>query len=273
MRKQCGHYPGNSQNALMLVDSHCHLDFPDFAPEREAVIGRALAAGIGTMLTICTRLDHFDGVRAIAESNPRIWCSVGAHPHEAADHADLLADHLIALAEHPRVVGIGETGLDFHYDLSPRDTQEHVFRAHIAASKASGLPLIIHAREADEEIAAILAAEKPPPGVLHCFTGSRALAEAAIDLGFYISISGIVTFRNADDLRSIVRDLPLDRLLVETDAPYLAPVPYRGKRNEPAFVATTAAFVAALKGVEEEAFATVTTANFFRLFAKASQPQ
>jgi TatD DNase family protein len=256
----------------MLVDSHCHLDFPDFAPERDAVIGRAFAAGIGTMLTICTRLDQFDGVRTIAESDPRIWCSVGAHPHEAADHATLIADRLVALAAHPRVVGIGETGLDFHYDLSPHDVQERVFRAHIAASQATGLPLIIHAREADSEIAAILAAEKPPPGVLHCFTGSRALAEAAVDLGFYISISGIVTFRNAEDLRAIVRDVSLDRLLVETDAPYLAPVPYRGKRNEPAFVTATAAAVAALKGIEAEELAAVTTANFFRLFAKASAP-
>ncbi len=257
----------------MLVDSHCHLDFPDFAPEREAVIGRAFDAGIGTMLTICTRLDQFDAVRAIAEAEPRIWCSVGAHPHEAADHADLLAERLVALAAHPRVVGIGETGLDFHYDLSPHGIQERVFRAHIAASQQSSLPLIIHAREADAEIAAILAAEKPPPGVLHCFTGSRALAEAALDLGFYISISGIVTFRNAEDLRAIVRDLPLDRLLVETDAPYLAPVPYRGKRNEPAFVAATAAFVAELKGVTADELAAVTTANFFRLFTKAEKPR
>ncbi len=256
----------------MLVDSHCHLDFPDFAPERDTVIARAFAAGIGTMLTICTRLDQFEGVRAIAEADPRIWCSVGAHPHEAADHADLIADRLVALAAHSKVVGIGETGLDFHYDLSPHDVQDRVFRAHIAASKASGLPLIIHAREADNEVAALLAAEKPPPGVLHCFTGGRALAEAALDLGFYISISGIVTFRNADDLRAIVRDLPLDRLLVETDAPYLAPVPHRGKRNEPAFVAATAAFVADLKGIEIAALATATTENFFHLFAKAGRP-
>jgi TatD DNase family protein len=257
----------------MLVDSHCHLDFPDFAPEREAVIARAFAAGIGTILTICTRLDQFDGVRAIAEANPCIWCSVGAHPHEAADHTELVAESLIAFAALPRVIGIGETGLDFHYDLSPRDVQEQVFRAHIAASKATGLPLIIHAREADEEIAAILREEKPPPGVLHCFTAGRALADAALGLGFYISISGIVTFRNAQDLRAIVRDLPLDRLLVETDAPYLAPVPYRGKRNEPAFVAATAAFVANLKEVEEGALAAATTENFFRLFAKAQPPR
>ena len=256
----------------MLVDSHCHLDFPDFAPEREAVIARAFAAGIGTMLTICTRLDQFAGVREIAETDPRIWCSVGAHPHEAADHADIIAERLVALAAHPRVVGIGETGLDFHYDLSPRDVQQRVFSAHIAASQESGLPLIIHAREADDEIPAILRAANPPAGVLHCFTGSRALAEAALDLGFYISISGIVTFLNADDLRAIVRDIPLDRLLVETDAPYLAPVPFRGKRNEPAFVTATAAAVAVLKEVEPDALAAATTANFFRLFSKAVPP-
>jgi TatD DNase family protein len=256
----------------MLVDSHCHLDFPDFALERDAVIARASAAGIGTMLTICTRLDQFDGVRALAEANPRIWCSVGAHPHEAADHADLVAERLTALAAHPRVVGIGETGLDFHYDLSPRDVQERVFRAHIAASRMTGLPLIIHAREADAEIAGMLTAAPPPPGVLHCFTAGRALAETALNLGFYISISGIVTFRNAEDLRAIVRDLPLDRLLVETDAPYLAPVPHRGKRNEPAFITATAAFIANLKGVEPDALAAATTDNFFRLFAKASRP-
>src|SRR5271155_3398555 len=184
----------------------------------------------------------------------------------------MLAEQLVALAAHPRVVGIGETGLDYHYDLGPRDMQDRVFRAHVAASKASGLPLIIHAREADDDIAAILAAERPPPGVLHCFTAGRALAEAALDLGFYISISGIVTFRNAEDRRAIVRDLPLDRLLVETDAPYLAPVPYRGKRNEPAFVTATASFLAELKGIEAEALAAATTANFFRLFAKASVP-
>jgi len=256
----------------MLVDSHCHLDFPDFAAERDAVIARARAAGVGSMLTICTRLDQFAGVRAIAEAHDGIWCSVGAHPHEAADHASLLADQLLAAADHSKVVGIGETGLDFHYDLSPRDVQERVFRSHIAASRASGLPLIIHAREADREIARILEEERPPPGVMHCFSSSRELAEAALALGFYISISGIVTFRNAEDLRAIVRDLPLDRLLVETDAPYLAPVPYRGKRNEPAFVAATATAVAALKGVSAERFAAVTRGNFFRLFTKAAGP-
>jgi len=257
----------------MLVDSHCHLDFPDFAAERDAVIARARAAGVGTMLTICTRLDQFDGVRAIADASPDIWCSVGAHPHEAADHADLIAGRLVELAAHRRVVGIGETGLDFHYDLSPREIQERVFRAHIAAARTTGLPLIIHAREADDEVAGILEAERPPAGVLHCFSSGRALAERALALGFYISISGIVTFRNAEDLRAIVRDVPLDRLLVETDAPYLAPVPYRGKRNEPAYVTATAKAVASLKGVGAEELAAITTANFFRLFSKtASHP-
>jgi TatD DNase family protein len=256
----------------MLVDSHCHLDFPDLAVEREAVVARARAAGIRTMLTIGTRLDAFPGVRAIAEADPDIWCSVGAHPHEAADHADLPPGRLAALARHPKVVGIGETGLDYHYDLSPRDVQVRVFEAHVAASHATGLPLIIHAREADDDIARILVKERPPPGVLHCFSSGRGLAEAALDLGFYVSISGIVTFKNADGLRRIVRDLPLDRLLVETDSPYLAPVPYRGKRNEPAFVAATAAAVAALKGVDPETLAAATTANFFRLFAKARPP-
>ena len=256
----------------MLVDSHCHLDVPDFAAERDAVIGRARAAGVETMLTICTRLDQFDGVRKIAEAYDQIWCSVGAHPHEAADHAPLLTDQLLGLTEHPKVVGIGETGLDFHYDLSARDIQERVFRTHIAASRASGLPLIIHAREADSEIGRMIEEERPPPGVLHCFSSGRALAETAIKLGFYVSISGIVTFRNAEELRGIVRGLPLDRLLVETDAPYLAPVPYRGKRNEPAFVAATAAAVAALKGVAPDHLAAVTHDNFFRLFTKATPP-
>jgi TatD DNase family protein len=258
--------------AAMLVDSHCHLDSPGFAVEREAVVARARAAGVGTMLTIGTRLDEFPGVCAIAEADDDIWCSVGAHPHEAADHAELQPDRLIALAEHPKVIGIGETGLDFHYDLSPRLVQERILRTHLAASRATGLPPIIHAREADADIARILAEERPPPGVLHCFSSGRALAATALQLGFFISISGIVTFKNAEELRAIVRDLPLDRLLVETDSPYLAPVPYRGKRNEPAFVGVTAATVAALKTIEPEALAAATTANFFRLFAKAKAP-
>lgn len=255
----------------MLVDSHCHLDFADFAAERDAIIDRARTAGVATILTIATRLDEFPQVRAIAEAHDGIWCSVGAHPHEAADHAALTADGLAALTQHPKVVGIGESGLDFHYDLSPRDMQAQVFRIHAAASRATGLPLIVHAREADQEVADILAEERPPAGVLHSFSSGRGLAERALALGFYISISGIVTFRNAEGLRAIVRDLPLDRLLVETDAPYLAPVPYRGKRNEPAFVAATAAVVAGLKGIAPERLAGATTENFHRLFAKTSR--
>jgi TatD DNase family protein len=256
----------------MLVDSHCHLDFADFGPEREAVIERARAAGVGTMVTICTRLDEFPAVRQIADSHGDIWCSVGVHPHEAADYAGTTADDLAGLASHPRVVGIGETGLDFHYDHSPREIQDQVFRTHIAAARSSGLPLIVHAREADAEIARILREEGATSGVLHCFSSGRGLAEAALDLGFYISISGIVTFKSAEELRAIVGDVPIDRLLVETDAPYLAPVPYRGKRNEPAYVATTAAAVAALKGIEPEELAQATTDNFFRLFRKATRP-
>ena len=261
-----------SSKRTVLVDSHCHLDFPDFAAEREAIIARARRAGVETMLTISTRLDEFGEVLSIAEAYDGIWCSAGAHPHEAKDHATLAPRQLVALAVHPKVVGIGETGLDFHYDLSPRDIQERVFRAHIAASRETGLPLIVHAREADRELARILDEERPPPGVMHCFSSSRELAEEAVALGFYISISGIVTFRNAAELRAIVRNLPLDRLLVETDAPYLAPVPYRGKRNEPAFVTATAATVAELKGLELEHLAAMTSANFFRLFGKASPP-
>jgi TatD DNase family protein len=261
-----------SSKRTVLVDSHCHLDFPDFAAEREAIIARARRAGVETMLTISTRLDEFGEVLSIAEAYDGIWCSAGAHPHEAKDHATLAPRQLVALAVHPKVVGIGETGLDFHYDLSPRDIQERVFRAHIAASRETGLPLIVHAREADRELARILDEERPPPGVMHCFSSGRALADAALARGFYISISGIVTFRNAGELRAIVRDLPLDRLLVETDAPYLAPVPYRGKRNEPAYVAATAAAVAELKGIELQEFAEITTANFFGLFGRASAP-
>jgi TatD DNase family protein len=251
----------------MLVDSHCHLDFADFAPEREAVIERARAAGIGTMVTICTRLDEFPAVRAIADAHDDIWCSVGVHPHEAADYATTTADELAILAAHPRVIGIGETGLDFHYDHSPRDVQERIFRAHIAAARAIGLPLIVHAREADPEIARILKEEGATAGVLHCFSSGRALAEAALDLGFYISVSGIVTFKNAHELRGIVRDVPLDRLLVETDAPYLAPVPYRGKDNEPAYVIKIAELLASLWGRELADVAAQTTSNFERAFS------
>jgi TatD DNase family protein len=259
----------------MLVDSHCHLDFPDFAAERGEVLARARRAGIGTFLTICTKVSEFNAVRAIAESADDVWCSVGIHPHEAASENTADAATLCALAHHPKVVGIGECGLDFYYEHSPRERQADVFRAHAAAARDSGLPLIVHTRDADVETAAILTEEAGKgrlTGVIHCFTSGAQLAEAALDLGFYLSFSGILTFKKADELRAIARRAPLDRILVETDAPYLAPVPMRGKRNEPAFVVHTAALLAELRGVAPAEFAERTSANFFRLFAKAERP-
>lgn len=257
----------------MLVDSHCHLDFPDFQGEVEAVVTRANAAGIGTMLTISTRVDQVARVLAIAEAFPNVWCSAGTHPHESAAEA-VTAELLLRLARHPKVIGIGETGLDYHYDRSSRASQNESFRIHMEAAKESGLPLIVHTRGADEEtIAALKAHGKGVTGVIHCFSTSRTLAEEALALGFFISLSGIVTFKKAEKLREIVRDLPLDRLLVETDAPYLAPVPMRGKRNEPFFMVHTAALVAELKNVSPEVLAAATTRNFFRLFTKAMPPE
>jgi TatD DNase family protein len=258
-----------------LVDSHCHLDFPDFATEREDVIVRARNAGVGTMVTICTKISEFAEVRAIAEAHDDIWCSVGIHPHEAATQQATDSATLSDLARHPKVVGIGECGLDFYYDHSPRDRQEEVFRAHAAAARGSGLPLIVHTRDADAETAAILTEEAgkgPLKGVLHCFSSGPELADIALDLGFYLSFSGIVTFKTAAALREIAQRVPADRILVETDAPFLAPAPKRGKRNEPSFVVHTAALLADLRGVEVAALAQQTTANFFRLFDKARPP-
>ncbi len=223
------------------------------------------------MLTICTRLSEFAAVEAIAAADPDIWCSVGVHPHEAAAEPDADAARLVALAGHAKVVGIGETGLDFYYDHSPRERQAELFRAHAQAARKTGLPLIVHTRDADPETIAILRQERPPCGVIHCFSTGRELADAALEIGFYISLSGIVTFKNAEALRAIARDLPLDRLLIETDAPYLAPVPLRGRQNEPAFIVHTAAAVAALKGVPVAELAARTAANFFTLFAKAGE--
>ncbi len=259
----------------MLIDSHCHLDFPDFAPDRADVIARARGAGIGLMVTICTRLTKFPDVLALAESDPRLYCTVGVHPHEAEKEGVGDPAPLLAAAAHPKVVGIGETGLDYFYKHSAADAQERSFRAHIAAARDSGLPLIVHTRDADTDTMRIMDEEHrigPFPGVIHCFTASRALAEKAIALGLYISLSGIVTFKSARDLQATARDLPLDRLLVETDAPYLAPMPNRGKRNEPAFVAHTAAFLATLRGETPARIAEATTANFLRLFAKVRLP-
>lgn len=260
---------------MTLVDSHCHLDYLAAGPERAAVIARARRAGVGAMLTISTKITEFPAVRAIAEAEPDVWCSVGIHPHEAAVEPETSAEALVALAQHPRVVGIGETGLDFYYEHSPRDRQALVFRAHAKAARNSGLPLIVHTRDADTETAGILLEEAGKgslTGVIHCFSTGRELAEKAIKLGFMISLSGIITFKNAEPLRAIVRDLPLDRILVETDAPYLAPVPKRGKPNEPAFVVHTAAEAARLKGISAEALAEASTANFYRLFTKARPP-
>ena len=260
----------------MLVDSHCHLDFADFAGEREDVLARARRAGIGTFLTICTKISEFSQVEALAEAEDDVWCSVGIHPHEAASEPATDVATLSSLTQHRKVVGIGECGLDFYYEHSPRERQIEVFRTHAAAARETGLPLIVHTRDADAETAAVLVDEAGKGalrGVIHCFTSGPELAEKALELGFYISFSGIVTFRKAEELRTIARSLPLDRILVETDAPYLAPVPLRGKRNEPAFVVHTATLLAELRGMNAAAFAAQTTANFFRLFAKARPPR
>jgi TatD DNase family protein len=258
----------------MLVDSHCHLDYPPMADDLAGTLARARNAGVGTLLTIGTKLRDFTRVRAIAEANDNVFCSVGIHPHEAENEAADAAK-LIELARHPKVVGIGETGLDYYYDKSPREKQRENFRAHMRAAAEAGLPLIVHTRDADDDTAAMLTEamrESPLTGVLHCFTSSQNLADAAVELGFYISISGIVTFKNAEALRRTVRTVPLERLLVETDSPYLAPVPMRGKPCEPAYVAHTAAKVAELKGVGIAELTRATTANFFALFKRAKAP-
>lgn len=259
----------------MLVDSHCHLDFDVFDEDRQETIQRARDAGVATMVTICTRVTRFEEIRAIAETDENIWCSVGIHPHQAEEEPVVTIEDLVSRAAHPKVIGIGETGLDYYYDNSPRELQETSFRTHIAASRETGLPLIVHTRDADEDMADILEDEMGKgafPGVLHCFSSGRRLAERALDIGFYISLSGIVTFKNAQDLRDIAKDVPVDRILVETDSPFLAPIPNRGKRNEPAFVADTAAKVAELKGVDKHALSMASTENFFRLFSKATRP-
>ncbi len=259
----------------MLVDSHCHLDFPDFAVERDAVIARAREVGVRLMVTISTRVRRFDTIRQIAEAHEEVYCSVGTHPHNAGEETDVTADELVELAAYPKVVAIGEAGLDYFYDKAPRATQASGLRVHIEAARRTGLPLVIHSRDADDDMAAILREESASgtfPFVMHCFSSGRDLAEAAIELGGYVSFSGILTFKNSQELRDIARDLPLDRLLVETDAPYLAPTPYRGKRNEPAYVAHTATVLADVKGLSLQALAERTTENFFRLFAKTPRP-
>lgn len=259
----------------MLVDSHCHLDFPDFADERDAVVGRALAAGVARMVTISTRVRRFPEILAIAEAYESVYCSVGTHPHNAAEELDVGADDLIRLSAHPKVVAIGEAGLDYFYDYAPREAQAQGLRTHIAAARETGLPLVIHSRDADDDMIAILEDESGKgafPFILHCFSSGQRLADAGVALGGYVSFSGILTFRKSEDIRAIARTVPQDRLLVETDAPYLAPMPFRGKRNEPSYVVNTAAVLAETIGVSGDEVAALTTDNFFRLFKKMPRP-
>jgi TatD DNase family protein len=257
----------------MLVDSHCHLDYPELSADLTATLARAEAAGVARVLTISTHVARFDGYRALAEADARVFFSVGTHPHNAGDEPDVPAERIVELSRHPRCVAIGEAGLDYHYDRSPRDVQRRVFRTHIAAARESGLPLVIHAREADDDMIAILGEEIDRgrfQAVLHCFSSGARLAEIGVELGLYVSFSGIVTFKRSTELRDIAARVPRNRLLVETDAPYLAPEPHRGKPNEPAFVALTAARLAQAVGLPPEELALTTTANFYRLFAKAA---
>ena len=255
-----------------LVDSHCHLDFPELAGDAAGVMARARNAGVGHMLTIGTKITQFPNVLAVAEKFDNVSCSVGIHPHEAAVEPEMNVEKLIGFAQHPKVVAFGETGLDFYYKHSPRLEQEQSFRIHIAAAREHKLPVIVHTRDADTETNAILSEEMGKgafTGVIHCFSSGRELAEQDLALGFYISLSGIVTFKKAEALREVVKIVPMDRILVETDSPYLAPIPYRGKTNEPAYVTHTAATVAEIKGVSRDELARQTTENFFRLFSKA----
>lgn len=260
----------------MLVDSHCHLNFPEFAPDLDEVLARAQENGVDMMLTINTKLAEAKNLQAIADRYPQVFCTVGVHPHDAADYAkgyegQSLLTQIKAFAQHPKVVGIGETGLDYYYNNSPRKEQISAFSDHIQASVELGLPLVVHTRDADEDTIACLmeVGQGKARGVFHCFSGSADLAQKALNLGFYISFSGILTFKNADALRQIAQSVPLERLLVETDAPFLAPVPHRGRRNEPAFVRHTAELLANIKGLSYSAIKTITTNNFFALFTTA----
>ena len=259
----------------MLVDSHCHLDFPDFAEELDAVVARAEAAGVGRMVTISTRVKEQAKLRAIAERFPNVYCSVGTHPHHADEEDGIAPDELIALTQHPKVVALGEAGLDNFYDNGSPEAQERGFRAHIAAARATGLPLVIHTREADEACGRILDDEMAKGqfrAVLHCYTGGRELAMKAIDLGLSISFTGIITFKKSQALRDLAAELPVDRIMVETDSPYLAPGKHRGKRNEPAYVVDVAKVLAEARGVSPDEIARQTTENFFRLFSKVPAP-
>ncbi|MFN4357637.1 TatD family hydrolase [Sphingopyxis alaskensis] len=257
----------------MLVDSHCHLNYKGLAEQQDEVLARARERGVTAMLNIATRESEWDEVLAAAEANDDVWASVGIHPHDADQHPDVDTAKLIQRAAHPRVIGIGETGLDYYYDKSDRTRQQDSFRRHIHAAQATGLPVIVHMRDAEADTLALLGEEMARasfPGVIHCFTASDAFARKALDIGLYISISGIVTFKNATDLQATAKWLPRERLLVETDAPFLAPVPHRGKTGEPAFVADTLAFLADLRDEDPDALAAATSANFYSLFNKAA---
>jgi len=257
----------------MLIDSHCHLNYKGLIEDQQGVLARARAAGVGGFLNISTRQREWAEIVALAEHESDVWASVGIHPHEADGHADLGAAALLEAAAHPRVIGIGETGLDYYYDHSDRQTQQDLFRVHIAVARETGLPLIVHTRDAEDDTARILTEEMEQgafPALIHCFTASAGFARLMLDLGLTISLSGIVTFKNAKDLQAVATQIPEDRLLVETDAPFLAPVPHRGRPCEPAFVADTARFVAALRGVPAEELMASTSRNFFDLFRKAA---
>jgi TatD DNase family protein len=256
---------------MMLVDHHCHLDFPQFEDGRADLIARAHQAGVGLMVTICTRIRNLDKLLAISGAHESVYCSVGTHPHYADEELDIGTDQIVELAQHPRVVAIGEAGLDYFYQKSSKEGQADGFRRHIRAARQTGLPLEIHARDADEDTIRVLEEEHqegPFPAILHCYTGGPELARRAVELGLYVSFTGVVTFNKNDALREIARDVPLDRILVETDAPYLAPLPFRGKTNEPSFVVHTAARLAQVKGMPTDDFAEAVTDNFFRLFTK-----
>ena len=261
--------------SFLVVDSHCHLDFDELTDRLSEVLANAEMAGVGLMVSIGTRVRKFERLLRIAEENDNVFCTIGTHPHNAHEELDVTVADLVEFARHPKVVGIGEAGLDYHYDLSPRAAQAQGFRSHIAAARETGLPLIIHAREADGDMADILEEEMRHGAfrpLLHCFTATAALATRVLAIGAYVSFSGILTYKTAENLRDVAREVPMDRLLVETDSPYLAPVPYRGKSNEPAYVVKTLAQLAATKGVDVPTMAQATNDNFFRLFSKIPRP-
>jgi TatD DNase family protein len=270
--------PGQRKKLDMawVVDSHCHLDYEGLAEDLSAVMARAEAAGVGFVLSISSRIRNFDRILDIAERFPNVSCTVGTHPHNAHEELDIPVSEIVRLAQHPKVVGIGEAGLDYHYDNSPREAQEQGFRNHIAAARETGLPLVIHTREAEDDTARILEEEMTKgrfKALLHCFTSKQWLAERAVELGLCVSFSGILTYKNADDLRQTVRILPADRIFVETDAPFLSPIPFRGKPNEPSFVVKTLEHLASVRGVSKDVMAQQTSDNFFRYFDKIERPE